>query len=249
MFEAGDAYTKMGPRFRKQAGEMFARVVREYPLSNRAEDAKRRLEDLEMPAPQADPAAMARAKFEQENYHRPGLLAEMTGWMRGSPDVSHAAKSGQPTMTDPKRTIPASVPVVNTQTGEPLATGGGTTDVSATAAGSSSALDKNPDARKSSGTVHTAGEQTTSQALPTNRDKELKKYREQQAKKQAALEKKKKKNKGQQGATPTEQAQGQSQQNQSQATQGAQTPLGTANSVSTPAGSTAAPAQNPPPHQ
>jgi outer membrane protein assembly factor BamD len=244
LYEAGDAYTKMGPRFRRQAGEMFARIVREYPLSNRAADAKRRLEDLEMPVPKADPAALARAKFEQENYHRPGLMAGMTGWLRGGPDVSHAAKSGQPTMTDPKRSIPASVPVVNTQTGEPLGTPGGTTDVSATTL-TSSALDKNPDARKSSGTTQSASE--ANQPLPTNRDKDLKRYREQQAKKQAALEKKKKKNnKDQQPATQAQQAQGQAQQNQSNATQGAQTPLGASNAVSTPPASSGAPAQNPP---
>ena len=180
---------------------------------------------------------MARAKFEQENYHRPGLMASMTGWLRGGPDVSHAAKSGQPTMTDPKRTIPASVPVVNTQTGEPLGTGAGTTDVSATTLTNSSALDKNPDARKTGGTTQTAAEQPN-QPLPTNRDKELKKFREQQAKKQAALEKKKKKqNKDQQPATPAQQSQGQAQQNQSNATQGAQASPGVSNAVSPPASS------------
>src|SRR5579875_2186229 len=40
LYEAGDAYSKMGPRFRKKAGDMFARIAREYPLSSRAEDAK-----------------------------------------------------------------------------------------------------------------------------------------------------------------------------------------------------------------
>jgi outer membrane protein assembly factor BamD len=244
LYEAGDAYTKMGPRFRKQAGEMFARILREYPLSDRANDAKRRLEDLEMPIPQADPAALARAKFEQENYHRSGLMASMTGWLRGGPDVSHAAKSGQPTMTDPKRTIPASVPVVNTQTGETVGTAGGTTDVSATTLTNSSALDKNPDARKTGGTPQTAADQPN-QPLPTNRDKELKKFREQQAKKQAALEKKKKKqNKDQQPPSQAQQSPGQAQQNQSNATQGAQTPTGASSAVSPPA-SSAVPPQTP----
>src|SRR3954463_16201809 len=65
LYEAGDAYSKMGPRFRKQAGEEFSRIVRDYPLSNRVDDAKRRLEDLELPVPQADPAALARAQYEQ----------------------------------------------------------------------------------------------------------------------------------------------------------------------------------------
>jgi outer membrane protein assembly factor BamD len=249
LYEAGDAYSKMGPRFRRQAGEMFARILREYPLSSRADDAKHRLEDLEMPIPQADPAALARAKFEQANYHKQGLMADLTGWIRGTPDVSHAAKSGQPTMTDPKRTIPASVPVVNTEAASNTGTGLGTTDVSATTTGSNSLLDKSPDARKSNATQQTASDQNA-QPLPTNRDKELKKYREQQAKKQAALEKKKKKaNKDQQGATQAQQGQPAAQQNQSSTTQGAQSPVATPNAASTPNATGAqAPNQNPPSH-
>jgi outer membrane protein assembly factor BamD len=34
LYEAGDAYSRMGPRFRKKSAEMFARIVREYPLSD-----------------------------------------------------------------------------------------------------------------------------------------------------------------------------------------------------------------------
>ncbi|MGA8030631.1 MAG: hypothetical protein WB992_26100, partial [Bryobacteraceae bacterium] len=198
-------------------------IVRDYPLSSRAEDAKRRLADLEMPVPQVDRAAYDREKFEIENYHKPGLLARSTAIIHGGPDVSHAAKSGQPTMTDPKPTIPASVPIVNTAETPAAGGGAGTTELSATQLGSgSSALDKKPDARSSGGTAQNASAQTN-QPLPTNRDKELKQLREKQAKKQAALEKKKKKK--------NPEAAGQPQQTQSQATQTAQTPAGTPNSV------------------
>ena len=239
LYEAGDAYSKMGPRFRKQAGEMFARLVKEYPLSNRADDARKRLEDMEIPIPAVDAAALARAKFEQEKYRRPGLMARGMGWLKTSPDVSHAATSGAPTMTDPKATIPASVPIVaSTETPATGASGAGTTDVSATQINSTnSALDKNPDARSSGGTARTASDAAPQQPLPTNRDKDLKKLREQQAKKQAKLDKKKKKTSDQPAAAA------QNQQNQSSATQGAQTPTGTPNVVSAP------PAGSQPPQQ
>ncbi len=36
LYEAGDSYSKMGPRFRKQAGEMFSRIMRDYPMSAEA---------------------------------------------------------------------------------------------------------------------------------------------------------------------------------------------------------------------
>ena len=202
LYEAGDSYSKMGPRFRKQAGDMFARVVREYPLSDRADAAKKRLEEMELPVPQVDRVAYNREKWEEENYKRPSLLARSTMWLRSGPDVSHAAKSGQPTMTDPKRTIPASVPVVNTtETASAATPGGGTTDVSATTVGNNSALDKSPDARSTGGAAQNTANQAA-QPLPSNRDKELKQYREKQAKKQAKAEKKKKKKQQEQQPQP-----------------------------------------------
>ncbi|MFL6351275.1 MAG: outer membrane protein assembly factor BamD [Bryobacteraceae bacterium] len=237
LFEAGDAYSKMGPRFRQKSGEMFAHVVRDYPLSARAEDAKRRLEDMEFPVPQVNRAALERMKWEQENYHRPGLIARSTSFLSGKPDVSHAAKSGQPTMTDPKPTIPASVPVANTDTAATAGTGSGTTDVTATTVGDNSALDKNPDARTGAGAA-AAATPPPNQPLPTNRDAELRKIREKQAKKQAKLQKKKPKDQNQQAVD---------QSKQTQPTQGAQTPLSTPTPVPA-APNAAAPSQsqNPP---
>lgn len=210
LYEAGDAYSKMGPRFRKEAGEMFAKVVQDYPMTPRVKDATRRLQDMEMPVPQADPNAMARMKFEQANYKRPGLLARSTGWIRSSPDLSRAAKEGSPTMTDPKRTIPASVPVpvntTETASSEAGSAGGGTTDVSATTVGANSALDTKPDARtadngSSSAPAGGAGASTATAAtqpqapLPTNRDKELQRIQKERAKRQAAIDKKSRKKK------------------------------------------------------
>ncbi len=201
LYEAGDAYSKMGPRFRKQAGEMFDRVVQEYPLTARAKDAAKRLQEMELPVPPADPAAVAREKFEAANYKKPGLMTRSMEWMKGAPDVSHAAKTGSPTMHDMARTIPVSVPVAtNNDAGGAAGAGSGTTDVSARQVSSTdTTLDKAPDVR-STGAANTSGNtsaggsaNTAAQPLPTNRDKELKKYREQQLKKQEKLAKKKKK--------------------------------------------------------
>ncbi|HEX4167092.1 MAG TPA: outer membrane protein assembly factor BamD [Bryobacteraceae bacterium] len=201
LYEAGDAYSKMGPRYRKSAVEMFDRIVQEYPLSKRAEEAKKRLEDMEAPIPKVDQAALDREKYDEENYHKPGMVSRSMAWLHSGPDVSHAAKSGAPTMTDPKRTVPASVPVVNNTGSTAGGVGTGTTDVSASTVGPNSALDKNPDARTgttNTGTPNataTTGQTATPQtgALPTNRDADLKKYRERMAKKQEKLDKKKKK--------------------------------------------------------
>jgi outer membrane protein assembly factor BamD len=53
----GNAYSRLGTRFRDKAGEAYARLVREYPLSPYADQAKKKLQELELPVPEADPAA------------------------------------------------------------------------------------------------------------------------------------------------------------------------------------------------
>jgi outer membrane protein assembly factor BamD len=121
LYEAGDSYSKMGPRFRKQAGEMFARIVREYPMSLRVKDATKRLQDMEMPVPAPSQAALERAKWEQENSKRLGITKKAMNFVKSAPDLSHAAHSGPPTMTDPKKTMPASIPIVNTVQGDAAA--------------------------------------------------------------------------------------------------------------------------------
>ena len=198
LYEAGDSYSKMGPRFRKTAGEEFARIVQEYPMGTRAEEAKQRLEDMEMPVPQVDPSALARMKFEEENYKGPSLMARSIGWVHSGPDVAHAAKEGSPTMTNMKKTIPASVPIVanaeaTASAGGPGATG--TTDVSATTVGANSALDQNADARTNANGAaasQTANNNSTA-PLPSNRQKDIDRMQKERAKKQAALQKKAKK--------------------------------------------------------
>ena len=56
---AGDSFNRMGPRFRQQAGNSYVRLVRDYPLSDYAAQAKTRLKALEVDVPQPDPAAIA----------------------------------------------------------------------------------------------------------------------------------------------------------------------------------------------
>ena len=79
LYEAGDSYSKMGPRFRKHAGEMFGRVVRDYPLSVRAKEAKERLKDMELPVPAVNQAALEREKWEEANYHKPSMIHRPMG--------------------------------------------------------------------------------------------------------------------------------------------------------------------------
>jgi outer membrane protein assembly factor BamD len=156
----GDAYSRMGPRFRKDAGDAFARIVRDYPLSVLADDAKKKLQDMELPIPEADPAAVARMKYELENRTKGGILNSSLGLLKRGPDVHGAAKSGTPAMTAIRPEIPVSVPT-------PAATAGFTGDVTVSTVSDSSALDKGKDARAVVPSEAKA-EAVQQQTLPTN---------------------------------------------------------------------------------
>ena len=67
---------QMGARFRQKAGDAYTRIVRDYPLSPYAELAKKKLQEMELPVPEADPAAVARMKYEAANHVEPGTLPQ-----------------------------------------------------------------------------------------------------------------------------------------------------------------------------
>ncbi len=142
LWQLGDAYSQLGPRFRDKSGEAYARIVRDYPLSPYVEQAKRQLKLLEMEIPEPDPVAVARMQYEQENYVKPGLMSHFWGMFRKSPDVRAAAKSGTPALTSLRPTAPPTVPL-------PGETGAGlSADVTVSTVSDTTALDTKPDARQ-----------------------------------------------------------------------------------------------------
>jgi outer membrane protein assembly factor BamD len=140
LWEEGDSYSHMGPRFRKDAGDAYAKIVRDYPLSSYAEQAKKKLQEMEIAIPEADPSAVARMKYEAANHTKTSTMGKSMGLVRRGPDVSSAAKSGTPTMDPPKREIPRNVPI-------PAENAGFTGDVTVAPVTGTSALDTQPDAR------------------------------------------------------------------------------------------------------
>ncbi len=142
LWEEAEAYSRMGPRFRQQNGDALAKIVRDYPLSNYVDAARKKLQALELPVPDPDPAALTHARYEMENRTKPSIVSRSLDTVRRGPDVSAAAKSGSPTMTNPKASIPASVPAPAGSAGST-----GINDVTVAPVNGPSALDTNPDAR------------------------------------------------------------------------------------------------------
>lgn len=187
LWELGESYSKMGARFREKAAAAFAKIVSQYPLSPLVDDAKERLRQMEMPIPEADPVAVARMKYEIENATTPGFMQKSTGFIKRGPDMSAAAKSGQPTMTPMRRTIPASVPAAaGAASAGPAQTG--VTDVTVSTVGANADLDTKPDARANPPAASSAqpasATQPAPEPLPSNRQAPpAKKQKKEKAKK------------------------------------------------------------------
>lgn len=111
------------------AAKYWARIVREYPLSSLAPNAKDKLKEFGAPVPQPDAVALARAQKEQEFERRSGgIFHKATGILTTRPDVTTAARIGDPNMT------PASV------TGGEILTPGGTTGIGGAGASTSAVI-------------------------------------------------------------------------------------------------------------
>jgi outer membrane protein assembly factor BamD len=92
------------------AGECYSRIVRDYPVSSQASIAKERLKALGMPVPAADPEALARMKQQQmyeKHHHEIFVLKFPMGMIESRPDVSQAARSGEPNLNPPNDLVSA----------------------------------------------------------------------------------------------------------------------------------------------
>ena len=88
--------------WRTRSDVEYAQLVREYPLSPFAAAAKRRLEEDSAKIPPPDPAALARAQYEEKFAHEhPGLVHRAMGMVKTGPDVSMAAHTGAPDLNPP----------------------------------------------------------------------------------------------------------------------------------------------------
>ncbi|MEN6609077.1 MAG: outer membrane protein assembly factor BamD [Bryobacteraceae bacterium] len=174
LWRLGQTYDRMGPRFRDRSIRAYSRILREYPLSLFADEAKKELERLEAPIPEPDPVALARMKYELDNAPPPNtVLANFWGMFKKNPGTQNAAKSGTPAMTTFRPGMPLSIPAANAADASASASstsGGGqpASDVTVSTVGDSTALDTKPDARKGnsgqSGEQAKPGETTASTA-------------------------------------------------------------------------------------
>jgi outer membrane protein assembly factor BamD len=92
------------------AAQCYGRILRDYPLSSLAPDARARLKSMGMPIPSADPASLARMRKQQlyEKQHRQMIVVKFPlGMIKSAPDVESAARTGPPNLNPPDDLVSA----------------------------------------------------------------------------------------------------------------------------------------------
>ncbi len=85
----------------KDASVAYSQIITRYPLMDREPDAKKRLAALHQPIPRPTRAAVAQNKAEEESRRDAGTVDRLISAVKKGPDVSQAAKVGEPTLVDP----------------------------------------------------------------------------------------------------------------------------------------------------
>lgn len=84
------------------AARYYARILRDYPLSDLTQQARDKLISFNLPVPQPDPAAVARMEQDRAiEREKPGVFRRSMGLFRRGPNVSAAARVGEPNLTPP----------------------------------------------------------------------------------------------------------------------------------------------------
>jgi outer membrane protein assembly factor BamD len=93
----------------RDAAAAYDRILTRYPVMDRADDAKKRLAALQQPIPHPTRAALAQNKAEDASRRETSTVQKLLGIVKKGPDVTQAAKLGEPTLVDPEPVSPKDV--------------------------------------------------------------------------------------------------------------------------------------------
>jgi len=88
--------------FTNKAADAYDKILTRYPLTDRTEDAKKRLEALHRTIPTPTKEAIAQNKAEEDSRRTTGMVSHVMAGFKKHPDVAKATKVGEPPLTDPK---------------------------------------------------------------------------------------------------------------------------------------------------
>src|SRR6185437_8544614 len=87
----------------------YDKAVTRYPMSLHVEDARDRLVAMNRPIPAPTQAAIAESDAEERSRQPLHFTETLFGLIKRGPTVVEAAHVGDPTLTDPSRTLPTEV--------------------------------------------------------------------------------------------------------------------------------------------
>ena len=86
----------------KSATKAYDQIITRYPIMDRSDDARKRLAALKQPIPRPTKRAVAQNRAEITSRSESTMPQMLMGLWKKGPDVSAAAKVGNPTLTDPE---------------------------------------------------------------------------------------------------------------------------------------------------
>ncbi len=119
LFMLGETYERSGKAFQTIAADTYAKLIKEYPLSDHVGDAKAKLTAWKKPIPEPDPEALKRMKYDQEHRDSTSRFDSALGLLKRKPDVTATSHSGDPL----KVHLPPPPPGPEPTTGAGVATG------------------------------------------------------------------------------------------------------------------------------
>ena len=96
------ARERMISDFTAKAAEAYSKILTRYPVMNRADDAAARLTALHQPVPRPTKAALAQNEAEDAARRQQTIMGTVMGALQKRPDVTAAARLGEPTIVDPE---------------------------------------------------------------------------------------------------------------------------------------------------
>jgi outer membrane protein assembly factor BamD len=93
----------------KDAALQYSKILTRYPLMDRSDDAKKRLTALHQPIPRPTKGAVAQNRAELESRSESTMVQRAMGLVKKGPDMSSAAKVGEPSLADPEPVAATSI--------------------------------------------------------------------------------------------------------------------------------------------
>lgn len=91
---------KLAAEYDQKAIESYTKLVTRYPVMDRADDARRRLQAMKAPVPKPTPQAIAQNQAEEDSRGDITRFHMIVGNFRKHPDVSKSSTMGEPTMEE-----------------------------------------------------------------------------------------------------------------------------------------------------